>query len=145
MRIQIDGNPIPDSRPRVTRYGTYNPRYREKNRIRTYLLSLGIKPLSEPLKVSLVFFMSIPNSTSKKKCKDMIDGMVYHDKKPDLDNLVKFVFDSCTGILFDDDKQIVELTAFKWYGEVPHTVIDIEPASVSEVDPFNDIMDAESF
>lgn len=126
MRIQIDGNPIPDSRPRVTRYGTYNPRHSEKTRLKTYLLSLGIKTLSGPLKVSLFFFMAIPKSTSKKKRKDMIEGMVYYDRKPDLDNLVKFVFDYCTGILFDDDRQIVQLDAFKWYDEYPSTMIEIE-------------------
>lgn len=130
MRIQIDGNPIPDARPRVTRYGTYNPRHREKTRLKTYLLSLGIKALSGPLKVSLVFFMAIPKSTSKKKSKEMLTNRITHTKKPDLDNLVKFVFDSCTGILFDDDRQIVHLEAFKCYDESPSTMIDIEPFSV---------------
>lgn len=127
MRIQIDGVPIPDARPRVTRYGTYNPRHREKNRLKTYLLSLGIKTLSEPLRVSVDFFMPIPKSTSKKKGKEMLANHIRHTKKPDLDNLVKFVFDSCTGILFDDDKQVVELTASKRYSESPFTVIDIQP------------------
>ncbi len=126
MRIQIDGNPIPDSRPRVTRYGTYNPRHREKTRLKTYLSSFGIKPVSGPLKVTLIFFMAVPKSTSKKKRKEMEANHITHTKKPDLDNLVKFVFDSCTGILFDDDRQIVELTASKRYSDCPSTVIEID-------------------
>ena len=71
MRIRVDGNPIPDARSRVTRYGTYNPRYHEKNKLKTYFLSLGIKRRDEPLKISLIFFMAIPKSTSKKKRKEM--------------------------------------------------------------------------
>lgn len=126
MRIQIDGVPIPDARPRVTRYGTYNPRHSEKTRLKTYLLSLGIKTLSGALKVSLVFFMAIPKSTSKKKRKEMRENIILHTKKPDLDNLVKFVFDSCNNILFDDDRQIVELTASKRYSDCPSTVIEID-------------------
>ena len=140
MRIQIDGNPIPDARPRVTRYGTYNPRYREKKRLKTYLLSFGIKTLSEPLKVSLIFFMAIPKSTSKKKRKEMLTNQITHTKKPDLDNLVKFVFDSCNGILFDDDRQIVHLEAFKCYDENPSTVIEIIP--ITDAPSFNDIIDS---
>ena len=126
MRIRIDGNPIPDARSRVTRYGTYSPRYREKKRLKTYFLSLGIKRLDAPLKISLVFFMAIPKSTSKKNRNEMESNQIAHTKKPDLDNLVKFVFDSCNGILFGDDRQIVELTASKRYGESPSTIIDID-------------------
>lgn len=126
MRIQIDGIPIPDARPRVTRYGTYSPRQREKNKIKTYLLSLGKKPRSGPLRVSIFFFMAIPKATSKKKRKEMIANDITHTKKPDLDNLVKFIFDNCNGILFNDDRQIIELKASKRYGEIPSTIIDID-------------------
>lgn len=126
MRIQIDGIPIPDARPRVTRYGTYNPRQREKNKIKTYLLSLGRKPYSGPLRVSLFFIMAIPKSSSKNKRISMLANDITHTKKPDLDNLVKFIFDSCNTVLFDDDRQIIELKASKRYGEKPSTIIDIE-------------------
>lgn len=145
MRIQIDGNPIPDARSRVTRHGTYNPRYHEKNKLKTYLLSLGLKTLTEPLKVSVAFFMAIPKSTSKKKRKEMLASLITHTKKPDLDNLVKFVFDCCNGILFDDDRQIVLLSAFKCYNISPSTVIDIMPLNVEDRPPFNDIIDVDYF
>jgi Holliday junction resolvase len=37
-------------------------------------------------------------------------------KKPDIDNLEKFLFDSLEGVIFDDDKHIVQIKeASKFY------------------------------
>jgi Holliday junction resolvase len=37
-------------------------------------------------------------------------------KKPDIDNLEKFLFDSLEGVIFDDDKHIVQINeASKFY------------------------------
>ena len=33
--------------------------------------------------------------------------------KPDIDNLAKFLLDALTGVLFEDDAQVVELQVFK--------------------------------
>ncbi len=47
------------------------------------------------------------------------------DKKPDIDNLVKFYLDAGNGILWPDDKKIVELKAAKIYAENPQTIIHV--------------------
>lgn len=126
MRVQIDGNPIPYARVRVTRYSTYNPRYNEKKRIASLLSSYQFKKLTEPLKANLIFSLPIPKSTSKKNRALMLEHKIVPTKKPDIDNLVKFILDCANGVLFEDDKQIVQLVASKRYSESPSTIIHIE-------------------
>ena len=36
----------------------------------------------------------------------MVNGVIAHTKKPDIDNLCKFVMDSLSGLLWQDDNQI---------------------------------------
>lgn len=42
---------------------------------------------------------------------------------PDLDKLVRSVLDALTGIVYDDDKQVVSITASKHYADRPHARI----------------------
>jgi len=65
--------------------------------------------------------MPIPKGTSKKKRAEMI----YHTKRPDLDNLVKFVKDCMNGIVWHDDSLVAELHAGKLYDENPRTAITV--------------------
>lgn len=73
------------------------------------------------LKVNLSFFLPRPKSLPKR---------VSHSvKKPDLDKLVRTVFDGMTGILFKDDSQIVRLTASKEYvanGTLPRVEVILD-------------------
>ncbi len=132
MRIQIDGNPIPTARPRVTRYGTYNPRGREKTRLKTYFLSLNLLCLQGPLKVVLEFNMPFPKTSNKKTRHLLSEGKIHHIKTPDIDNLIKFILDCANGILFDDDKQVIELWASKRYSNFPCTVFKLMPEKEEE-------------
>ena len=50
--------------------------------------------------------MPIPKSTPKKLMRSMVNGVIAHTKKPDIDNLCKFVMDSLSGLLWQDDNQI---------------------------------------
>ena len=52
-------------------------------------------------------------------------GMVYHTKKPDVDNCLKSIFDALNGIAYDDDSQIVAVTAAKFYSENPRAWVKI--------------------
>lgn len=49
--------------------------------------------------------------------------------RPDLDNAIKNVCDAAIGVLFQDDAQVVALTASKWvaaFGEGPRTEVVVE-------------------
>jgi Holliday junction resolvase RusA-like endonuclease len=63
--------------------------------------------------------------TGKNRNKLKSASPEWHSKKPDLDNLVKFVKDCLNGIAWKDDAQVVTLAATKKYDENPRTMIEI--------------------
>ena len=78
-----------------------------------------------PVAVSVVFMLKMPTNWSKAKKLLAQDQEVLPTKKPDVDNLVKTVSDALNGLAYDDDKQIVELSARKVYACKPGTVIRV--------------------
>ena len=83
------------------------------------------EPLAGPVRLTLTFLFPRPKYLDKGK------GpwpRVYHDKKPDRDNLEKSVQDALTGIMYADDSQIAVATTSKFYaaaGEQPKTIIEV--------------------
>ena len=67
----------------------------------------------------LTFQYSIP----KSKVKAAREGAC-PTTRPDIDNLVKSIMDSLNGFAYDDDSQVIELHAWKVYGE-PKTIVAI--------------------
>jgi Holliday junction resolvase RusA-like endonuclease len=76
--------------------------------------------LSGPLRVDISFYFAIPKSRKK----NTLLGAPFV-QVPDLDNLIKFFFDLGSGILYDDDKLIVEIISRKLYDNLPRTEIKI--------------------
>lgn len=126
MRIKLEGTPIPYARPRVTKFATYDPRAKEKKQIKARLLEKNLPIFICPLKINLLFSLYIPKSSSQKKQKEMRENRILPSKRPDLDNLVKFILDCANGILFKDDSSIISLTATKRYSDSPSTIIHLE-------------------
>ena len=133
--IIIRGQPIAKRRPRFFRrgnfVGTYNDQQTEEGR---FMLQAKAKwndpPLEGPIALKCWFWFDFPKSMSKKKREDAV-----HTKRPDLDNLVKFVKDCLNGIVWKDDSQVVTLTAKKLYdreGEGARTEIIIAYGKVLE-------------
>lgn len=129
MRIVIDGTPIAKKRPRFARKGnfvsTYNSQDKEMKAVRAMAARQVTETLSGAISVILTFIMPIPKSATKKKKEMIYSGTMLHTKKPDLDNLEKFILDCLNGIAFDDDSQIVNMTSTKVYGDEPRTEIVI--------------------
>ncbi len=73
-----------------------------------------------------VFMMPIPKGTSDKKAKRMAEEDEPHMKKPDLDNLLKWIKDVCNGIVWHDDGQVCQVFAEKHYSLRPATRVEIE-------------------
>lgn len=135
MIIELKGNPIPLQRHRsCMRNGKafiYDSQLREKiifiKRVRNQICAGGViaELLSkESHSVSLIFEMPYPLSKIRKKMPPLQD--IPHVIKPDLDNLVKFVFDCGNGLLWSDDKKINNVNAKKVYSYEPKTIIIIE-------------------
>ena len=134
MRVEIDGKAKGKGRPRFTKKGrfitTYTPKETKdyekgiKNAVLRAIkdeddnlyykkLKMAIKVIYEPIK-----------SISKKKRNELIG--TYYDKKPDIDNIIKSIMDALNKVVYEDDKQIVQLIAEKFYGEQDKIIIEIE-------------------
>ena len=85
--------------------------------------------------LDMEFYMPRPAShmrTGKNKGKLKDWAPYWHTKKPDGDNAVKLVMDQLHGILYDDDKVVVSISAVKRYtleGEDPGCRIKVSLAT----------------
>ncbi len=73
-----------------------------------------------PLLLEVMFYMQIPLKGNIARL-----DKTYHIYKPDLDNLIKFVKDIATKILYNDDCLISDIVAKKRYDKNPRTEFTI--------------------
>lgn len=122
--IKILGRPMPLQRPKMSKYGVYDP----QKCLKKFVLStvskklLGMVPISHPICVHMEFCFVYPKSISKKKNRDR-DIVLYREGRPDIDNLCKFYADLFNGIIWKDDAFIVQMTAEKRYDQEDSTII----------------------
>ena len=73
-------------------------------------------PRTIPIKLFLTFYFLRPKSN-----KD-----VHKTTKPDVDKLCRAILDSLTGIVYEDDSQVIKAVIYKLYGDVERVEIDLE-------------------
>lgn len=83
----------------------------------TELIAEGKHQIEGPCAMTIHFFVPIPKSFSKNKRQQALDGIIRPTNKPDVDNLAKSVMDAFTGVLYTDDRLVVQITVFKFYRE----------------------------
>ena len=134
----LPGNPIPLARARIksnlffskSTKRMWDPQKELKvltaitltNQFEELGIKLGSIPFDEPVHLDVVFYMPIAK-TSVKKTKSL--SGTYHIKRPDLSNMLKFIEDACTGVLYKDDSLIASVTVKKIYDTEPKTVFTI--------------------
>ena len=126
MKYSLLGNPIPLARPRHGNGRTYNGQAVMQNRCKVELmLQHKQKPMHEgPLHLTIHFYMPMPKSWSITK-KELMVGKP-HISKPDWSNLLKFVEDCGTGIIYPDDSLISSVTGTKIYDWYPRTEFSLK-------------------
>jgi len=78
------------------------------------------------IKLDVYVFMTPPQSTSKKKYQDMIDGKIKPAKKPDWDNLGKSVSDALNKVSYHDDGAITYGSVIKRYADVECLIFTLQ-------------------
>lgn len=71
----------------------------------------------EQLVLELRIYKSIPKAFSKKKRLEALEGKIRPTKKPDIDNILKSVFDALNKVAYLDDTQIVKINVEKFYAD----------------------------
>ena len=79
-------------------------------------------PWDGPVLLFLFFKMQKPKSAPKTR-------RIYAVKKPDLDKLIRAVKDSLTGVIYNDDSQVIHVYPWKDYSPTPG--IDLKVISLS--------------
>jgi len=110
-------------RPRFARQGTFVKTYTDaktltyEKSIQTYAKQAmgSTSPLIGAVAAYLYIGIPIPPSYSKTRQKACIEGLERPTKKPDIDNIVKAILDGMNGIVYLDDKQVVDLHLTKVY------------------------------
>ena len=130
LKLIIDEDPVPASRPRVARWGTYiaEPYKSYKKYIEhLYAEKYHNKQLFDrgtPLVAHIHFYRPIQKGLSKKEHARRANHEVKPAIKPDLDNYEKAIYDGLKKAWFDDG-QIVKHETEKDYDENPRTEIEV--------------------
>ena len=142
ITITIPGTPVGKGRPRFARRGafvtTYSP---EKTQNYEALVKMaasnamdGRSPMNGAVEIHLSLYITPPESWSKKKKAMALAGEVHPTTKPDIDNTLKGILDACNGIVWLDDKQVVNATVTKQYGDMAMAVLIVHtfPMTLSD-------------
>lgn len=133
--LEFFGEPIAQKRHRTVRVGTFNRNYDPSKGDKADFLSVLQKrrpktPLTGALWVDIDFYFSRPKShfgTGRNEGVLKDAAPQFYTKKPDKDNLAKFVMDALTGVFYKDDSQVVTGTSSKHYTlGTPKTVVTIK-------------------
>jgi len=130
MKVIVYGDPKAQKRPRFARRGkfvtTYDPSELQKDNFICQIIKHKPKqPLEGALSLRCRYYMPIPKSLSKRKKLRLLQERTPHVKRPDLDNMDKFVMDCMNSIFYNDDSQIYNKQSFKFYSPIPRTEIEI--------------------
>jgi Holliday junction resolvase RusA-like endonuclease len=132
ITIRLDGEPKGKGRPRIsTRNGfarAYTPEptrnYEAALRMAAQASMAGYKLFEGPVAVIVVAALSIPATMSKGKRLMALSGALHPTKKPDADNIFKCL-DALNGVVWTDDKNIVQADFRKIYSDAPHLTIQV--------------------
>ena len=134
--VVIDHRPTPKQRPAWSKGRVYTPKKTRDyeallaNVAQATMLSNKKKRFGSetPLRVTATFVFEPAKSWPKEIRQAALDGATYPilSNTGDVDNLLKSCLDSFNGIVFDDDKAIVEIVSKKKYGEKDQIIVVIE-------------------
>jgi Holliday junction resolvase RusA-like endonuclease len=87
----------------------------------------SVAPFEGPVRVLIVSVHVVPASWSSTKRAKALAGAIRPNVKPDFDNIGKLICDAMNGIVYLDDKQIVDGRVVKWYGPIPMMEVTVTP------------------
>lgn len=125
LSFVVEGDAIPKARPRIVRVGrgvrAYTPgktvNYEQLFGLRAMqaMKAAGMVATLAGVVVRLSIAVVPPASWGKRKTAQAIAGEILPTAKPDIDNVAKSVLDGLSGIVYQDDKQVIELSVRKHY------------------------------
>ena len=140
VKFSVEGVPVGKGRPKFARRGNFVTAYTPA-KTKTYeqqvadaaRVAMGAKLRTmEPVQVNMDIFVPIPKSWSKIKRARALNGVEYPTTKPDSSNILKSIEDAMNGIVFEDDKQIINHCITKRYSDNPRVEVRVYEVSYDE-------------
>jgi Holliday junction resolvase RusA-like endonuclease len=133
VAFTVPGTPVGKGRPKFARRGnyvtTYTPEktasYENLVKVKAEQAMIGRQMIEGPVEVSIRLIVTPPASWSQRKQRDALEGRIFPTSKPDIDNVVKGIFDACNEIVWKDDKQAVDVRVVKRYGAVARAAVEV--------------------
>lgn len=134
INFTIPGTPVGKGRPRFARRGnfvaTYTPEktasYENLVKVKAEEAMQGRPIIDVAVSVVILLFVTPPASWSQKKQRAALAGDIFPTTKPDVDNVIKGIFDACNEIVWRDDKQACDVRVIKRYAENARAVVQVE-------------------
>lgn len=127
LEFTIPGEPKAKARHRTTKQGfNYTPKetVEYENWVKQcFMLEHGQAMLEGQVKAVIRAYFGIPKSYSKKKRREIEEGILRPTKRPDTDNLAKAILDSLNGIAYKDDSAVVTLQVEKHFDDNPRVEV----------------------
>lgn len=129
----VPGVPVGKGRPRFAKRGnfvrTYTPEktasYENLVKVKAEEAMRGRTLIDGPVSVDIELYVTPPASWSLKKQRSALLGETFPTAKPDMDNVIKGLFDACNEIVWKDDKQVVQLIVTKRYAETANACMRV--------------------
>ena len=118
IAIKLDVRPMPSPRPRVYVNTTIMPKKYKEHKQFIALKLRAFKPFKRvPLEVEFLFGYKAAKSAAMNK---------YPVPQGDIDNTCKTYLDAMEGVLYENDTQVVKITARKMYSDMNFVFIKIK-------------------
>lgn len=88
----------------------------------------GRKLFVGPVELTVISVLPVPPSWPALKRQAALSGELRPIGKPDFDNLIKGCADALSGIVYVDDKQVVDGRSIKFYGAYPCIQVAVRSA-----------------
>lgn len=141
-KLTIPIEPKPQKRPRFGKFGTYEDKNMKawRRQVSSYIAKhYKGEYFYSAISVDVTFYMKATKAMSqeptartgakrKAEYERFVAEQIPHDKKPDLDNLIKAVFDSVSDskVVWSDDNIISEVQARKVYSPNPRILLEVK-------------------
>jgi crossover junction endodeoxyribonuclease RusA len=112
LNFIVEGDPVPKGRPRLGKGRIYTPRTTKAYEKKVAAVALvarqccRLKPFKGPVEV----IVEVVQAGVKVRVREMQHGT---KSTADLDNICKSVLDGMNGVIYDDDRQVHVLKAWK--------------------------------
>lgn len=129
----IPGTPVGKGRPKFARRGNFTVAYTPEKtasyenlvKVKAEEAMKGRPAIDGAVAVTIWLWVTPPASWSQKKQRQALSHEILPTSKPDVDNVIKGIFDAMNEIVWKDDKQAVDVSIRKRYSETARATVEV--------------------